>query len=108
MAKKSGFYFNNGGETILTVKDKNAEECEILDHQSHNLGTTHKNYKLHHDEGPNLNPCSLPAISLKLFFETPLENIFHVDPKQQKAAGSHNRRLVTNYQLNTIFCLFVK
>ncbi|MFA6082720.1 5-fold beta-flower protein [Mucilaginibacter sp.] len=46
-AKKNGFYLNNNGETILTVKDKGAEECEILDPQGHNLGTTHKNYKLH-------------------------------------------------------------
>lgn len=46
-AKKNGDYYNINGETILTVKDKNAEECEILDPQGHNLGTTHKNYKLH-------------------------------------------------------------
>jgi len=47
MAKKNGFYFNNAGETILTLKDKGAEECEILDPKGHNVGTTHKNYKLH-------------------------------------------------------------
>lgn len=47
MAKKNGFYFNNAGETILTVKDKGAEECAILDPKGHNVGTTHKNYKLH-------------------------------------------------------------
>jgi len=47
MAKKNGFYFNNAGETMLTVKDKGAEECDILDPKGHNLGTTHKNYKLH-------------------------------------------------------------
>jgi hypothetical protein len=46
-AKKNGSYFNNAGETILTVKDKGAEECEILDPKGHNVGTTHKNYKLH-------------------------------------------------------------
>jgi len=46
-AKKDGFYFNNNGETVLQVKDKDAEECEILDPVGHNLGTTHKNYKLH-------------------------------------------------------------
>jgi len=46
-AAKNGFYFNNNGETVLKVKDKDAEECEILDPAGHNLGTTHKNYKLH-------------------------------------------------------------
>jgi hypothetical protein len=46
-AKKNGDYYNIKGETILTVKDKNAEECEILDPKGHNLGTTHKNYKQH-------------------------------------------------------------
>jgi len=46
-ARKDGFYFNNDGETVLKVRDKQAEECEILDPQGHNLGTTHKNYKLH-------------------------------------------------------------
>ncbi|QEM04216.1 DUF3659 domain-containing protein [Mucilaginibacter rubeus] len=46
-ARKDGFYFNNEGETVLKVKDKDAEECEILDPAGHNLGTTHKNYKLH-------------------------------------------------------------
>lgn len=46
-ARKNGFYFNNDGENVLKVKDINAEECEILDPAGHNLGTTHKNYKLH-------------------------------------------------------------
>lgn len=46
-AKKNGDYYNIKGENILTVKDKSAEECEILDPQGHNMGTTHKNYKQH-------------------------------------------------------------
>lgn len=46
-ARKDGFYFNNNGQSVLTLKDKDAEECEILDPQGHNMGTTHKNYKLH-------------------------------------------------------------
>lgn len=46
-ARKDGFYFNNAGENVLRVKDKDAEECAILDPQGHNFGTTHKNYKLH-------------------------------------------------------------
>jgi hypothetical protein len=46
-AAKNGFYFNNEGQQVLKVKDKDAEECEILDPAGHNLGTTHKNYKLH-------------------------------------------------------------
>lgn len=46
-AKKNGVYINANGETILTVKDLDAEKCAILDPKGHNLGTTHKNYKLH-------------------------------------------------------------
>ncbi|WDF55605.1 DUF3659 domain-containing protein [Mucilaginibacter sp. KACC 22063] len=46
-AAKNGFYFNNEGQQVLKVKDKDAGECEILDPAGHNLGTTHKNYKLH-------------------------------------------------------------
>jgi hypothetical protein len=46
-AKKNGDYYNIKGENILSVKDKSAEECEILDPKGHNLGTTHKNYKQH-------------------------------------------------------------
>ncbi len=47
MAKKNGDYYNNNGQVILQVKDKDAETCEILDPQGHNMGTVHKNYKLH-------------------------------------------------------------
>jgi len=46
-AQKNGSYYNLQGENVITVKDKNAEECEILDPSGHNLGTVHKNYKLH-------------------------------------------------------------
>ena len=46
-ARKDGFYFNNEGESALKVRDKDEEECEILDPAGHNFGTTHKNYKLH-------------------------------------------------------------
>jgi len=46
-ARKDGFYFNNEGETVLKTKDKDAEECEILDPKGHSFGTAHKNYKLH-------------------------------------------------------------
>lgn len=46
-AKKNGDYYNINGQNILTLKDKSAEECEILDPKGHSLGTTHKNYKQH-------------------------------------------------------------
>lgn len=46
-AQKNGNYYNLAGENVITVKDKNSEECEILDPKGHNMGTTHKNYKLH-------------------------------------------------------------
>lgn len=46
-AKKNGTYYNNNGETVLTTKDIDAEKCAILDPQGHNVGTVHKNYKLH-------------------------------------------------------------
>jgi len=46
-AQKNGNYYNLAGENVITVKDKDAEKCEILDSKGHNMGTTHKNYKLH-------------------------------------------------------------
>ncbi|KAA8473886.1 uncharacterized protein DUF3659 [Arcticibacter tournemirensis] len=46
-AAKNGNYYNLSGENVITVRDKNAEECDILDPQGHKLGTVHKNYKLH-------------------------------------------------------------
>jgi hypothetical protein len=47
MAKKNGSYYNIKGESVLTTKDSNKEDCAILDPKGHNLGTTHKNYKQH-------------------------------------------------------------
>ncbi|ASU33095.1 DUF3659 domain-containing protein [Mucilaginibacter xinganensis] len=47
MAKKNGNYYNNKGQTVLQLKNINDETCAILDPQGHNLGTVHKNYKLH-------------------------------------------------------------
>lgn len=47
MAKKNGSYYNVNGENVLNTKDIDKENCAILDPQGHNLGTTHKNYKLH-------------------------------------------------------------
>ena len=47
MAKKNGSYYNINGENILNTKDEDKEKCAILDPAGHNLGTTHKNYKLH-------------------------------------------------------------
>lgn len=46
-AQKNGNYYNVKGENIITVRDIDAEKCEILDPKGHSLGTTHKNYKLH-------------------------------------------------------------
>jgi len=46
-AKKNGDYFNINGVSVLNTKDLDAEKCAILDPQGHNLGTIHKNYKLH-------------------------------------------------------------
>jgi hypothetical protein len=56
-AAKNGNFLNANGETVLKVKDKGAEECEILDPAGHNLGTTHKNYKQH--------ACAAHCLSLK-------------------------------------------
>ncbi|WP_307527192.1 5-fold beta-flower protein [Pedobacter sp. W3I1] len=46
-AQKNGNYYNINGENIITVRDTDAEKCEILDPKGHSLGTVHKNYKLH-------------------------------------------------------------
>jgi hypothetical protein len=46
-AQKNGNYYNINGENIIQVRDKNSEMCEILDPKGHNMGTVHKNYKLH-------------------------------------------------------------
>lgn len=46
-AAKNGNYYNAEGVSIIQVRDKDAELCEILDPEGHNLGTVHKNYKLH-------------------------------------------------------------
>jgi len=46
-AQKNGNYYDLKGENVITVKDLDAEKCEILDPKGHSLGTTHKNYKLH-------------------------------------------------------------
>lgn len=45
-AKKNGKYYNNQGINVLTVNGQ-GDICEILDPEGHNLGTVHKNYKLH-------------------------------------------------------------
>lgn len=47
MAKKNGSYNNINGENVLNTKDIDKENCAFLDPKGHNLGTTHKNYKLH-------------------------------------------------------------
>jgi hypothetical protein len=46
-AQKNGNYYNIEGENVITVKDIDAEKCEILDPKGHSMGTVHKNYKLH-------------------------------------------------------------
>jgi len=46
-AKKNGTYYNNEGEEVLQLKNIDENTCAILDPQGHNMGTTHKNYKLH-------------------------------------------------------------
>ena len=46
-AQKNGNYYNANGENVITVRDHDAEKCEILDPKSHSLGNVHKNYKLH-------------------------------------------------------------
>ena len=46
-AEKNGNFYTSEGTSVLTVKDKGTETCEILDPAGHNLGTVHKNYKLH-------------------------------------------------------------
>jgi len=46
MVEKGGRYYNNDGVFILETKDI-GNKCEILDPNGHNMGTVHKNYKLH-------------------------------------------------------------
>jgi len=46
-AEKNGNYYSTNGVSVITVKDKDAELCQILDSKGHSLGTVHKNYKLH-------------------------------------------------------------
>jgi hypothetical protein len=46
-AQKNGNYYNANGENIITVRDIDAQKCEILDPKGHSLGTVHRNYKLH-------------------------------------------------------------
>lgn len=46
-AQKNGNYYNENGENVITVRDIDAQKCEILDSKGHSLGTVHKNYKLH-------------------------------------------------------------
>ncbi len=46
-AQINGNYYNMDGVSVITVKDKDAEQCQILDPKGHSLGTVHKNYKLH-------------------------------------------------------------
>lgn len=47
MAKKNGSYYNIKGENVLNVGKTEGEKCEIMDSKGHNMGTVHKNYKLH-------------------------------------------------------------
>jgi hypothetical protein len=47
MAKKNGSYYNIKGENVLNVGKTQEEKCEILDGKGHNVGSVHKNYKLH-------------------------------------------------------------
>lgn len=47
MAKKNGSYYNIKGENVLNVGKTEGEKCEILDAKGHNVGSVHKNYKLH-------------------------------------------------------------
>ncbi|MES2240419.1 MAG: DUF3659 domain-containing protein [Bacteroidota bacterium] len=47
MAKKDGSYYNLKGENVLNIGKTEEEKCEILDAKGHNVGSTHKNYKLH-------------------------------------------------------------
>ncbi len=46
-ARKDGSFYSTEGVSVLTVKDKGTETCEILDPQGHSMGTVHRNYKLH-------------------------------------------------------------
>ncbi|HEY0054711.1 MAG TPA: hypothetical protein VGB63_05095 [Pedobacter sp.] len=55
--QKNGNFYSVDGTSILTTKTKGEETCEILDPKGHNLGTTHKNYKLH--------ACAAHCLALK-------------------------------------------
>ncbi|MEO6150011.1 MAG: 5-fold beta-flower protein [Mucilaginibacter sp.] len=46
-AQKNGNYIDINGATVLTLKDIDKNDCAILDPKGHNMGTVHKNYKLH-------------------------------------------------------------
>ncbi|WP_069659017.1 5-fold beta-flower protein [Arcticibacter eurypsychrophilus] len=46
-AEKNGNFYNTQGTSVITVRDKDAAMCEILDPEGHTMGTVHKNYKLH-------------------------------------------------------------
>lgn len=47
MAKKNGSYYNIKGENMLNIGKTEGEKCEILDSKGHNMGSVHKNHKLH-------------------------------------------------------------
>ena len=47
MAKKNGSYYNIKGENVVNIGKTQEEKCEILDAKGHNVGSVHKNYKLH-------------------------------------------------------------
>ena len=46
-AKKNGSYYNIKGENVVNIGKTQEEKCEILDGKGHNVGSVHKNYKLH-------------------------------------------------------------
>lgn len=46
-AKKNGSYYNIKGENVVNIGKTQEEKCEILDAKGHNVGSVHKNYKLH-------------------------------------------------------------
>jgi len=56
-AEKNGNFYNAQGTSVITVRDKDAEMCEILDPEGHNMGNVHKNYKMH--------ACAAHCLALK-------------------------------------------
>lgn len=46
-AKKNGSYYNIKGENVVNIGKTQEEKWEILDAKGHNVGSVHKNYKLH-------------------------------------------------------------